>query len=392
MADRHSFERVVAVIKQTPNESGGPAPRSFLDDNRDFERWLRRQCKVVEPDLNEKHKKMNDDPFVFLRATFFRWATCIETLFQDLAKAPRVLSVGDTHIENFGTWRDAEGRLVWGVNDFDEAAVIAYPFDLVRLAASARLAPKAKKKKARAMTHVGNGDAAKAILDGYKRGLEHPQPSLLDEDASWMRTYVVCTDDERDEFWDDVEKYRRKGAPLPAPPPVAAALRKNLPRNASFGHFATRTAGVGSLGRPRFVVIANWCGGEVVREAKALVPSAWDWAHGQQAKPRFLTVARGSYRAPDPHLVVERRSGFVIRRIAPDSRKINLGDHANMRLELDLLNAMGFDIGAIHAATKGASTRITNDLNKRDSDWLHAAAKAAAAAVEQDFGEWCRHG
>jgi hypothetical protein len=189
-----------------------------------------------------------------------------------------------------------------------------------------------------------------------------------------------------------VEKYRRKGAPLPAPPPVAAALRKNLPRNASFGHFATRTAGVGSLGRPRFVVIANWCGGEVVREAKALVPSAWDWAHGQQAKPRFLTVARGSYRAPDPHLVVERRSGFVIRRIAPDSRKINLGDHANMRLELDLLNAMGFDIGAIHAATKGASTRITNDLNKRDSDWLHAAAKAAAAAVEQDFGEWCRHG
>jgi len=32
-----------------------------------------------------------------------------------------VLAVGDLHVENFGTWRDAEGRLIWGVNDFDEA-------------------------------------------------------------------------------------------------------------------------------------------------------------------------------------------------------------------------------------------------------------------------------
>ena len=28
--------------------------------------------------------------------------------------APQVLSVGDLHLENFGTWRDADGRLVWG--------------------------------------------------------------------------------------------------------------------------------------------------------------------------------------------------------------------------------------------------------------------------------------
>ena len=31
------------------------------------------------------------------------------------------LSVGDLHVENFGTWRDSEGRLIWGINDFDEA-------------------------------------------------------------------------------------------------------------------------------------------------------------------------------------------------------------------------------------------------------------------------------
>src|SRR5260370_32652719 len=49
-----------------------------------------------------------------------------------------VLAVGDLHVENFGTWRDAEGRLTWGVNDFDEAYPLPYTIDLARLATSVR--------------------------------------------------------------------------------------------------------------------------------------------------------------------------------------------------------------------------------------------------------------
>ena len=48
-----------------------------------------------------------------------------------------MLAVGDIHIENFGTWRDNDGRLIWGVNDFDEAAEMPYALDLVRLTTSA---------------------------------------------------------------------------------------------------------------------------------------------------------------------------------------------------------------------------------------------------------------
>ena len=84
---------------------------------------------MVEADLAYKHERMAKNPFVFLRATFFRWARQIEAVCPELADAPAVLSVGDAHIENFGTWRDAERRLVWGVNDFDEAAEIPYPYD-----------------------------------------------------------------------------------------------------------------------------------------------------------------------------------------------------------------------------------------------------------------------
>ena len=38
--------------------------------------------------------------------------------------------------------------------------------------------------------------------------------------------------------------------------------------------FATHAKGGGSLGRPRYFALAEWRGGRVLREAKALVPSA----------------------------------------------------------------------------------------------------------------------
>jgi uncharacterized protein (DUF2252 family) len=73
-----------------------------------------------------------------------------------------VLGVGDLHVENFGTWRDVEGRLVWGINDFDDANVIPYTGDLVRFAASAHSAIRG--------THlrIGPRNAGDAILDSAR--------------------------------------------------------------------------------------------------------------------------------------------------------------------------------------------------------------------------------
>ena len=63
---------------------------------------------------------------------------------RDVVAAPLLLAIGDAHIENFGTWRDSEGRLVWGTNDFDEGYSLPYTNDLVRLAVSATLAADTK--------------------------------------------------------------------------------------------------------------------------------------------------------------------------------------------------------------------------------------------------------
>ena len=107
---------------------------------KDYERWLTGQLEIVPEDLAAKHEKMRQAPFPFLRATYYRWALLFPQLCKELSRAPQVLAVGDLHVENFGTWRDVEGRLVWGINDFDEAAKLAPANDLVRLTASAHAA------------------------------------------------------------------------------------------------------------------------------------------------------------------------------------------------------------------------------------------------------------
>ena len=153
--------------------------------------------------------------------------------------------------------------------------------------------------------------------------------------------------------------------------------------------FARRTAGEGSLGRPRFVAIADWRGGRVLREAKALVPSAWDWAHGSPTSvSRFADLAMAATRAPDPYMNVA--GAFVIRRLAPDSRKAELGDEAGAELREGLLEAMGREIGSLHAAT-AVVPAMQRDLRTRGPDWLHIASKVAEAAVTDDFKSWLAH-
>src|ERR1700678_67153 len=107
--------------------------------NTAYESWLSKKIPLLPADLKLKHQRMAETPFQFLRATFYRWSQLWPQICPDLTAAPPVLGVGDLHVENFGTWRDSEGRLIWGINDFDEACKLPYPVDLVRLAVSAIL-------------------------------------------------------------------------------------------------------------------------------------------------------------------------------------------------------------------------------------------------------------
>src|SRR5208337_5146606 len=148
----------------------------------DFEKWASRHVNLIRSDVNLKHSNMARAAFPFLRATFYRWAQWWPIVCPELARAPQVLAVGDLHIENFGTWRDIEGRLIWGVNDFDEAAPMAYTIDLVRLAVSAHLAAEA------GHLPIKRDDICTAMLEGYREAMQQKGCAfVLEERHGWLR-------------------------------------------------------------------------------------------------------------------------------------------------------------------------------------------------------------
>jgi len=159
---------------------------NVVESTQAYDRWLAQRLRIVKRDLKLKHRRMAQDPFCFLRGSFYRWAEVWPQLCTQLAAAPRVLGIGDLHVENFGTWRDSEGRLVWGINDFDEAATVAYTNDLVRLCTSALIAI----GESRLATPARR--ACDSVLEGYTESLrDGGLPVVLAERNRWLRDLAV---------------------------------------------------------------------------------------------------------------------------------------------------------------------------------------------------------
>lgn len=88
-----------------------------------------------------KFRKMAADPFAFFRGSaclFYADVSVREDRWAD-ERTSRVWIQGDLHAENFGTYMDGAGTLIFDVNDFDEAYVGHFTWDLQRFAASIAL-------------------------------------------------------------------------------------------------------------------------------------------------------------------------------------------------------------------------------------------------------------
>ena len=347
---------------------------------REYEAWLGKHLRIVPRDLQYKHEAMAGSPFIFFRGTFYRWAQWWREATGDLAEAPEVLAVGDLHVENFGTWRDSEGRLVWGVNDFDEAYRLAYTNDLVRLAASAYLAIDGNHLT------LDPRDVSDAILAGYAEALRTGgRPLVLAEEHVWLRR--IALNELRDPvvFWAKIAALPSLIRPLPAD--VRRALEKMMPARGLRYRLAARRAGVGSLGRERYVAIADCHGGNVAREAKAMAPSAWVWASGAKGKKSlYQKIIDRAMREADPF--VEARDGWVVRRLAPDCSRIELSALPRQRDERRLLYAMGWETANIHLGTAKARPALQKDLRRRPKGWLRAAAQVMVDLTLRDWKEW----
>ena len=91
--------------------------------------------------FRHKYRTMAADPFAFFRGSaslFYADMREQEDPWAD-ERTSRVWIQGDLHAQNFGTYMDGAGHLVFDVNDFDEAYLGHFTWDLRRLVASLAL-------------------------------------------------------------------------------------------------------------------------------------------------------------------------------------------------------------------------------------------------------------
>jgi uncharacterized protein (DUF2252 family) len=107
--------------------------------------------------------RMAASPFTFLRG-----AACV--MAWDLSKTPssgiRVIIDGDAHINNFGLYGTPQRDVIFDLNDFDEATIGPWEWDLKRLVASVNVAAREN-----GMNQAERSEAVMRAVEGYRWNL-----------------------------------------------------------------------------------------------------------------------------------------------------------------------------------------------------------------------------
>jgi Uncharacterized protein conserved in bacteria (DUF2252) len=333
-------------------------PREVIAD---YERWLDERVPTVAAGRRQKHQRMRESPFAFLRGSYPVWL--VHTA--DAVQGQPVLAVGDLHVDNFGTWRTADGGPGWGVNDLDEATSLPFASDLIRLATSALVAEGPQS---------GNRHTiADAVLAGYRRGLESPgappdAPEIPEDVGFWAR--IDALPDASD-----------------PPPDIIRLLAAALPPNAEAQRIASRIAGLGSRDHLRYVVIATDGTDRLAREAKVLAPPATAWRDRTSAQvgTTAAAIAREARHDGDPTLHFQ--DGVVIRRLAPDCGRVELAHVPRRHARSDLLRAMGQATASLHLGSVDAP-ELLEALDARPAGWLADDIETMRHHTEHDWRRW----
>lgn len=301
--------------------------------------------------LDRKHTRMSASPFGFLRGS-------APLFYRILRNAPRLargpdhqgLLCGDLHLENFGVYRPERpsrsgDRVVFDLNDLDEAFFGHVHLDLLRLLTSVLLAA-----RSRGCNAPGALALASALLDGYGRvrgGRRHPPvprpvSQLLARVAGRKRRALL---EQRTHVVGHRRRFDIGENFLRLPRPVRAACARAFSRFAAeevkaAGHppgrfrmldLAFRVAGTGSLGTFRVAVLVEGHGGRDgawLFDMKAMGESAGEAFATRPSEPGPARVARALrtvLRHPPAMLGTVRAvgHGLLVRRLTPQEDRLN---------------------------------------------------------------------
>ncbi|WP_148863724.1 DUF2252 domain-containing protein [Marinobacter fonticola] len=129
-----------------------------------------------------KFAAMAESPYRFFRGTsHLFWQDMYNdwrfVLFGGVASTQTWIQ-GDAHVYNFGAFANHDGEVIYGLDDFDDAIVSDYQYDLWRLAISLVLDSRANGEFDAA--EIGKG--IKALAEAYLETAAHYEPEDLDSE------------------------------------------------------------------------------------------------------------------------------------------------------------------------------------------------------------------
>lgn len=232
-------------------------------------------------------------------------------------------------------------------------------------------------------THIVAGDV---WLDKIKKALRSCEILILmlsGRSFGWLRQIAMQELKDPVKFWNKVA-----ANPVASAPPSSLIRLLALPKGCTDLRLLRRQAGVGSLGRPRFVALAMHQGGLIAREAKAVIPPAGAWAlETRRPKKYSIELSRRAVRASDPFFNADGR--WTVRRLSPDCLKIEVGNLPGHRDDAKLLRAMGWETANLHLGTP--HLRVKEDIAARGRRWLDRATTDMVDALVDEHRAWKKH-
>jgi uncharacterized protein (DUF2252 family) len=383
--------------------------------------------------LRLKVARMAASPFAFFRGTFHLFAR--DMLDKQMEPLPVLNTdgaeldlVGDIHSENYGTFKAADGKVHYDVNDFDETTRGRFTFDVARLATSLFLAAREAVagldqtvpvvvtflktyavEVQRLLKKGGTVDVSEALPCGVravdefvteKAAAKRPAfiERLTETDGKVRRflrgrQYYNLPDDQSAQARRLLDDYRKR----PEAPPGSDDFY-------AIHDVAGRVAGIGSMGRYRYAVLIAGKGAaearNVILEFKESLPSAYDTARGRDTDAaallnragRVIAVQHRSQAAAGAYLGVAQDGGrsFQVREIGPAADRIEFKKLAAGPRIAEVAAVQARILARIHARAVAGAVGPTNPLAElEDADVfgqrLLAFALAYADLATRDY-------
>lgn len=367
--------------------------------------------------LLRKHARMRASPFAFLRGATPLFYEILRA-DPELAAGPRGRGwiVGDLHLENFGAYRrDAasgtskEGRVAFGLNDYDDTVQAPFRWDVLRLTTSVILAGRelgcdGVRAVELCRELVASYEKSACQDDAASAPVSKPVRALLAQVKSRTRLQLL---DARTQLHRGARRFVRGERYLDLPGAlergVGSALRtfadgldesvRPSPAQLTVVDAALRVAGTGSLGMVRIAALVAGHGG---------VDGGWIFDLKQEHEPAAASLVKVRLAPADRvlagvHALVlhpSRQLGsswlgsmpMLVRRLAPQEDKLELKHLADVTLP-PLVRSLGAAVGEAHV--RAAGTRLQGwRLSARER--MVDRALAMAGLHESVYLAWCK--